>query len=124
MLFTLGLWSMMIDIIQIKYLNNIIEQDHRPVKKKMNAALGFKSVQGAKATIAGVELYRMLKKNRCTATMIRQHTSNFTCSQLNCVQRKVFLPVNLKLRQNPNLQGERVGEIPEQFRTKARRKHE
>ncbi|QGP56725.1 hypothetical protein PsalSR1_04214 (plasmid) [Piscirickettsia salmonis] len=66
----------------------------------MNAALGFKSVQGAKATIAGVELYRMLKKNRCTATMIRQHTSNFTCSQLNCVQRKVFLPVNLKLRQN------------------------
>ncbi|MGJ3502569.1 hypothetical protein ACR9PU_15000, partial [Piscirickettsia salmonis] len=30
LLFTLGLWSMMIDIIQIKYLNNIIEQDHRP----------------------------------------------------------------------------------------------
>nr|WP_230389712.1 IS6 family transposase [Piscirickettsia salmonis] len=64
LLFTLGLWSMMIDIIQIKYLNNIIEQDHRPVKKKMNAALGFKSVQGAKATIAGVELYRMLKKKQ------------------------------------------------------------
>ncbi|QGP52293.1 hypothetical protein PsalN5692_04116 (plasmid) [Piscirickettsia salmonis] len=55
---------MMIDIIQVKYLNNIIEQDHRPVKKKMTAALGFKSVQGAKATIAGVKLYRMMKKKQ------------------------------------------------------------
>ncbi|MGJ3501736.1 hypothetical protein PsalN5692_03610 (plasmid) [Piscirickettsia salmonis] len=64
LLFTLGLWFMMIEIIQIKYLNNIIEQDHRSVKKKMKAALGFKSVQGAEATIAGVELYRMLKKKQ------------------------------------------------------------
>nr|WP_282435356.1 DDE-type integrase/transposase/recombinase [Piscirickettsia salmonis] len=64
LLFTLNLWFLMIEIIQIKYLNNIIEQDHRSVKKKMKAALGFKSTQGAKATISGVELYRMLKKKQ------------------------------------------------------------
>ncbi|WP_416430797.1 DDE-type integrase/transposase/recombinase [Piscirickettsia salmonis] len=40
----------------------MIEQDHSPVKKKMKATLGFKSIQGAKATILGIELYRMLKK--------------------------------------------------------------
>ncbi|OAJ33165.1 DDE-type integrase/transposase/recombinase [Piscirickettsia salmonis] len=54
----------MIKIIQIKYPNNIIEKDHRPVKKKMKAALGFKSIQGDKATILSVELYRMLKKKQ------------------------------------------------------------
>ncbi|APS46012.1 transposase (plasmid) [Piscirickettsia salmonis] len=64
LLFILGLWFLMIEIIQIKHLNNIIEQDHRPVKKKMKAALGFKSTQGAKATISGVEFYRMLKKKQ------------------------------------------------------------
>ncbi|MGJ3495174.1 hypothetical protein ACR9PT_11445 [Piscirickettsia salmonis] len=37
----LGLWFLIIEIIQIKYLNNMIEQDHRPVKKKMKAALGL-----------------------------------------------------------------------------------
>ncbi|WP_416430710.1 IS6 family transposase [Piscirickettsia salmonis] len=68
--FTLGLWFLMIEIIQIKYLNNLIEQDHRSVKKKMKAALGFKSTQGAKATISGVELYRMLKKNVSVATSV------------------------------------------------------
>ncbi|OAJ33377.1 hypothetical protein A0O36_02431 [Piscirickettsiaceae bacterium NZ-RLO1] len=64
LLFTLGLWFLMIEIIQIKYLNNMIEQDHRPVKKKMKATLGFKSVQGAKAAISGIELHRMLKKKQ------------------------------------------------------------
>ena len=32
-----------IKVRQNKYLNNIIEQDHRPVKKVMNLSLGFKS---------------------------------------------------------------------------------
>ncbi|RNC76804.1 IS6 family transposase, partial [Piscirickettsiaceae bacterium NZ-RLO2] len=40
-LFIMGLWFFMIEIIQVKYLNNIVEQDHRAIKKKMNAALGF-----------------------------------------------------------------------------------
>ena len=38
-----------IEIRQCKYLNNIVEQDHRPVKKKMHAALGFKEFHAAHA---------------------------------------------------------------------------
>lgn len=55
---------LMTDIRQIKYLNNIIEQDHRRVKRVTKATLGFKSFEAAEATIAGVELCAMLKKNQ------------------------------------------------------------
>jgi putative transposase len=49
---------------QIKYLNNIVEQDHRGIKRITKAMLGFKSFASAKATIAGIELHRMLKKGQ------------------------------------------------------------
>ncbi len=55
---------MQIQIHQIKYLNNIIEQDHRGIKRIVNPILGFKSFNSAEATIAGIELYRMLKKGQ------------------------------------------------------------
>jgi transposase-like protein len=53
-----------IEIRQCKYLNNIIEQDHRFVKQKMRAALGFKSFRSAQATISGIELVRMIHKGQ------------------------------------------------------------
>ncbi len=49
---------------QIKYLNNIIESDHRFVKKLTKPMLGFKAFHSAEATIAGIELHHMLKKNQ------------------------------------------------------------
>jgi putative transposase len=49
-------------IRQIKYLNNIIEQDHRSIKKITRPMKGFKSFATAEATIAGIELHHMLKK--------------------------------------------------------------
>ncbi len=52
----------MVDILQVKYLKNIVEQNHWSIKRKMRQALGFKSVEGAPATIAGNECWRMLKK--------------------------------------------------------------
>ena len=60
----LGCSLMQIQIRQIKYLNNIIEQDHRGIKRIVNPMLGFKSFNSAQATIAGIELYRMLKKGQ------------------------------------------------------------
>ena len=45
-----------IEIRQCKYLNNIVEQDHRFIKKKVWPTLGFKSFRTAAATIAGIEL--------------------------------------------------------------------
>lgn len=53
-----------IRIRQCKYLNNIVEQDHRFVKRKMRQAMGFESHRSASKTIAGIELWRMLKKGQ------------------------------------------------------------
>ena len=53
-----------IEIRQIKYLNNIVEQDHRFIKKRTRLTLGFKSFQSAKATISGIENIRMIQKGQ------------------------------------------------------------
>lgn len=49
---------------QIKYLNNLIEQDHRAIKKIINPMKGFKSFAAAEATLAGIELHHMLRKGQ------------------------------------------------------------
>ena len=53
-----------IDIRQIKYLNNMVEQDHRAVKRITRPMLGFKSFAAAHATLVGIELMHMLKKGQ------------------------------------------------------------
>ena len=53
-----------IAIRQIKYLNNIIEQDHRGVKRITRPMLGFKSFEAAQATVVGIELMHMLRKGQ------------------------------------------------------------
>ena len=50
-LFLMGCFFLMVDILQAKYLNNIVEQS-LSIKRKMWQELGFKSVEGASATIA------------------------------------------------------------------------
>ncbi|STX55716.1 transposase [Legionella beliardensis] len=64
LLFIHGLWHLFIEVRRIKYLNNLIEQDHRGIKKITKYTLGFKSFASAEATIAGIELHRMLKKGQ------------------------------------------------------------
>ncbi len=54
----------LIEVIDIKYLNNIVEQSHRWVKQKTRQALGWKSVDGAKASLHGRELWTMLKREQ------------------------------------------------------------
>ena len=51
-------------IRQCKYLNNIVEQDHRHTKRRTRAMLGFKSFPAAQATLAGIELMHMIKKGQ------------------------------------------------------------
>ena len=60
----LGCSVMQIQIRQIKYLNNIVEQDHRGIKRITNPMMGFKAFHSAEATISGIELCRMLKKGQ------------------------------------------------------------
>ncbi|MCP4485182.1 MAG: IS6 family transposase, partial [Flavobacteriaceae bacterium] len=56
--------SQRIEISQCKYLNNIVEQDHRFIKKITKPTLGFKSYHSAAATLDGIELHHMLRKNQ------------------------------------------------------------
>ena len=53
-----------IQIRQIKYLNNIVEQDHRFIKKRVRSMLEFKSFQTATAILSGVEVMHMMKKRQ------------------------------------------------------------
>ena len=60
-----------VNLRQIKYLNNIVEQDHRSIKRIVRPMLGFQSFHTAIKTIKGIEIMHMIKKgqvdtlNRC-----------------------------------------------------------
>ncbi len=49
---------------RVKYLNNIIEQDHRFINKKVRAAQCFKSFQTAERTLEGIEAVNMMRKGQ------------------------------------------------------------
>jgi transposase-like protein len=51
---------------RVKYLNNVIEQDHRRVKQRIYPMLGFKNFGSAAVTISGIELLQKLKKGSST----------------------------------------------------------
>ena len=48
----------------VKYLNNIVEQEHRAIKRITKAMMGFKTFDSAEATLAGIELHHMLKEGQ------------------------------------------------------------
>lgn len=54
-------------ILQVKYLNNILEQDHRFIKKITDPMKGFKYVTSAAATLAGIETAHMIRKGQLPA---------------------------------------------------------
>jgi transposase-like protein len=51
-------------IRKITYLNNIVEQDHRAVKRVTRPMLGFKAFEAAQDTLVGIELMHMIKKRQ------------------------------------------------------------
>ena len=54
-----------------KYLNNLIEQDHRGVKLRIGPMLGFKLLETAAITIAGIELPRRIHKGQFNLHRLR-----------------------------------------------------
>ena len=64
------------------YLNNIIEQDHRFIKKRITASLGFRSVEGAWRTIEGYEAMHMIRKGQ-----IRRLGKSDTAGQRQFIHR-------------------------------------
>lgn len=55
-----------IEMVRRKYLNNIIEQDHRFIKRRIRLMLGFKSFASAASVLAGIELVNMIRKDQFT----------------------------------------------------------
>jgi transposase-like protein len=53
-----------IRIRQKKYLNNIVEQDHRAIKRRTRPMLGFKNFRSARILLGGVELMHMIAKGQ------------------------------------------------------------
>jgi transposase-like protein len=49
---------------RVKYLNNVIEQDHHSVKKKVRASQCFKTFHAAERTLEGIEAVNMMRKGQ------------------------------------------------------------
>jgi transposase-like protein len=69
------------------YLNNIVEQDHRFIKKRIAASLWFRSVEGAVQTVAGYEAMHAIRKGQIRWLSQNEHrleiqTSDFIGSSL------------------------------------------
>jgi putative transposase len=73
LLFFLAGFLCVIDIIQVKYLNNIVEQDHRFIKKITKPMLGFKAFHSASATLAGIEVAHMIRKGQLPDNHLPAH---------------------------------------------------
>jgi len=50
------------------YLNNLVEQDHRAVKRLTRPMLGFKSFWAARCTLAGIEVLHAIRKGQMATT--------------------------------------------------------
>ena len=48
----------------VQYLNNVLEQDHRAIKRRVNAKQGFREFQAARRTIQGYEAVHMIRKRQ------------------------------------------------------------
>ena len=57
-----------------KYLNNLVEQDHRVVKRLTRPMLGFKSFWAALCTIAGIEVMHAIRKGQLDTTQTGART--------------------------------------------------
>ena len=56
------------ELLQVKYLNNIVEQDHRHIKRITTPMGGFRKMHTAARTLAGIELMNMIKKQQLNFT--------------------------------------------------------
>lgn len=52
------------ELRQSKYLNNIVEQDHRHIKRIVRPMMGFKSFNSARRTLSGIEAMNMIRKGQ------------------------------------------------------------
>ena len=68
-----NLTSNKIKIRRVKYLNNIVEQDHRSIKRRIAISTGFKEFESAQRTLAGIEIINIIRKGQ----ILNPRTSTF-----------------------------------------------
>ena len=51
-----------------KYLNNVVEQDHRAIKRRTRPMLGFKDFDCVRVILSGIEVMHMIKKGQMKCT--------------------------------------------------------
>jgi hypothetical protein len=68
-----------ITIRQVKYLNNVVDQDHRAVKRVTRPMLGVKSFEAAQNTLTGIEPIHMIKKRQLMGKVGQDGLSNQWC---------------------------------------------
>ena len=61
-----------VEVRTSKYLNNLVEQDHRRVKQRYYPMLGFKSFSNAAVTLSGIELAQKIRKGQFNTSSISQ----------------------------------------------------
>ena len=61
---TSGILPRRVQVRSCKYLNNVVEQDHRRIKQRIRPMLGFKRFETAAVTIRGIELAEKIKKDQ------------------------------------------------------------
>jgi transposase-like protein len=61
---SVGTIARRVGIRSSKYLNNVVEQDHRRIKQRVRAMLGFKRLETAAITISGIELAEKIRKQQ------------------------------------------------------------
>jgi transposase-like protein len=66
-------------IRKVKYLHNVVEQDHRGVKRVTRPMLGFKSFAAAQDTLVGIELMHMIKKRQL---VVQEGNEGLTVTEL------------------------------------------
>jgi transposase, IS6 family len=66
----------------VQYLNNILEQDHRAIKRRVKAEQGFRMFDAARRTLAGYEAINMMRKGQA-----RWVSGNDVCRQNQFIDR-------------------------------------
>jgi transposase, IS6 family len=59
-----GILAEGVELRQVKYLNNLVEQDHRFIKRLVKPGMGFFSIETAGRTLQGYEVLNMIRKGQ------------------------------------------------------------
>lgn len=76
------------ELRQSKYLNNVIEQDHRNIKCIVRPMMGFKSFNSARRTLSGIEAMNMIRKGQ-----VKGIAQGSSVSQVKFIESTLALPL-------------------------------